>query len=524
MPVDFKHPQYTRSADRWRRCRTATAGEDEVKMGAEMHLPRLKGQSEPEYEAYKARAQFFGSVDRTRIALSGAIHRKSPSVEFPDSEREMLDSLGKRRESLDALANMITDQVLTVGRCGIMVDAQISAGPDRAPQPYITQYLAENITNWHEEVIDDKLQLTMVVLREVSMESAGDDEFDKVDVERYRVLRLRKGGVNFEETEDENGDTRRAVIAGEGDGYTYYQEIYEKRELGEGDNMSEEWVLVQVIVPKGIGGRDLDSIPFIFVNPTNCGPDIEKPPLLDLADVAFSYYRTSADLEHGRHFTALPTPWAAGFDAKGALFLGSSRAWVSENAQAKAGFLEFTGAGLSSLFDGLQEKKKEMAVLGGRLLEESRAGVEAAETHKLRQNGESSVLANISMSVSEGITWALKFALMWIGKEEKAADISFELNRDFNIIGLSSQDLTALMGAYQAGLISWPTFFYNIQRGELIPDGITADDELERIALDGPQLAVGPAEDLSEEEPEEEEEPDEEEDEEDEEEDEETEA
>src|SRR5690606_21487091 len=76
----------------------------------------------------------------------------------------------------------------------------------------------------------------------------------------------------------------------------------------------------------------LDFIPFVFVNASGISAAVSKPPLVDLADVNLSHYRTSADLEHGRHLTALPTPWITGWDGSGGEFrIGSSTAWAIAN-------------------------------------------------------------------------------------------------------------------------------------------------------------------------------------------------
>ena len=51
------------------------------------------------------------------------------------------------------------------------------------------------------------------------------------------------------------------------------------------------------------------------------------------------------------------------------------------------------------------------------------------------------------------------------------------VSQDFVSAGMNPQNLTALVSALQMGAISYPTFFYNLQKGEMYPEGTTADEE-----------------------------------------------
>ena len=52
-----------------------------------------------------------------------------------------------------------------------------------------------------------------------------------------------------------------------------------------------------------------------------------------------------------------------------------------------------------------------------------------------------------------------------------------KLNNDFGIAGMSSEDLQAIVAAWQAGAISRDTMFELFRRGEILPDGRTNQDE-----------------------------------------------
>jgi hypothetical protein len=469
MPINSTHPEYRAYQSQWQKCRVAVEGEDAIKMAGDAYLPKLGGADESEYRSYKARASFFGASNRTVMGLTGSVTRKPPQIEWPEGKKDLLDRIGIEGESIDALANYALEEVITSGRCGLMVDA-----PPEEGDPYITFYYPENIINWDREMGPDETgkvreKLTMVIVsEEVLVPDKGDDPYQKSYETRYRELRLDEEGLLVVSIWKKRPEDRMVIT--------------------NDTSWKKDWVKVgEDVLPTFRGGKRLNFIPFKFITPSGTTCELEKSPILDLVNVNIAHYRNSADLEHGLHFTALPTAWVSGFETgSDALFLGSTKAWSTENEHAKAGFLEFSGAGLGSIVSEMTKKEAQMAVLGARLLEETKAAAEAAETVALRQSGESSVLAKVAGAVSEGLTWALKVVAQWmkVGDEKK---VKYELNKRFNTKSLTSADLQSLMGMLQGGAMSFEVFYYNMERGEMYPDGHTQEQEEELIEKGPPK-------------------------------------
>ena len=130
-------------------------------------------------------------------------------------------------------------------------------------------------------------------------------------------------------------------------------------------------------------GKALDQIPFVFHGPRNALPAVDKMPLADIVHVNLDHYRLDADYKHGLHFTALPTAWVSGFDKTTELRIGSSTAWVADSVGAVAGFLEFRGHGLSTFETAQARDERLMAVLGSRMLEDTKR---VGETGQKRVN------------------------------------------------------------------------------------------------------------------------------------------
>ncbi len=441
MPVDTPHPDYREHASEWLKLRDVLAGEKTVKKAGTKYLPRLADQSLYEYQGYVDRALFFNASARTVQGLLGAIFRKSPQVDVPEEVRSCLNSITFDNKPFGVFAKHVVQEVLSMGRYGILVDMADTAdmAEKKADQkPYLAGYAAEQIINWRMESKNGRSQLSLVVLSE-TIERGGEDAFSVEAVQQYRVLSL-----------DEQG--------------RYIQTLFQEDRTG-------KYAAIHTIMPT-FRGKPFYSIPFLFIGPVSMSAEVEKSPVLDLVNVNLSHYRSSADLEHGRHFTALPTPYVtspSNGDEKPVFKIGPSNVWLLEPG-GNAGMLEFQGAGLSFIENACREKERMMAVLGARLLEGQKNGVEAAEAIRLRHVGESSLLSSIADTVSHALTMALEYLAGWQGidLETQSDAIQVDLNKDFLADRMNPAEIQSLVAAWQAGAISFESLQLNLEKGEII--------------------------------------------------------
>ena len=370
MPVSTPSPEYEAALPRWQRCRDAFEGSDAVKARATAYLPALEGHqgSSQKYDAYKTRAVFYNATARTVAGLLGSVFRAAPSWTFPAAIEDDLTDVTLMGRPLVSFALMAFKELLVTGRVGVQVDM-----PNKEPaagattRPYWVLRRAEDILSWRTVVRDGQEILTRVVLSEVVEEDNPKDEWSPTLVDQIRVLEL----------------------VSQASGATTYQ-IRRFRNKKASEEAEDQWKQHdEVIVPLKHGDR-LTYIPFQFIGPTSVTPAIEKSPILDIADVNLSHYRTSADFEHGAHVTALPTPWVSGVDPElvDTFPIGSDTAWVLQHPQAQAGMLEFTGDGLKTLERSLSVKQEQMASLGARLIESRKAAAETAEALRLAMSGD----------------------------------------------------------------------------------------------------------------------------------------
>ena len=465
MPVDQTHPQYRLWAPAWRKCRDVAQGQDRIHAAGTAYLPALSGQSPQEYAAYQGRALFYNATGRTIDGLSGLVFRKPPLVRAPEGMTAFLRDVDAAGLSLQGFAERLVEDLLQVGRAGILVDysagssARLTARQARGLGRRViwTAYGAEDIIDWRWELLWGARVLTQVRVRE-RLTLAGElDEFDRREEEQVRVLEL--------------------VSDGEGGGRPYYrQRLFRRGRQG--------WQAVEEIVPRR-QGAPLDFIPFVFVGPRDTTPGVDKPPLLDLVQVNLSHYTLMADYRHGLHFTGLPTPVVTGHHhdpSEGELKIGSGTAWVFGEPEARAFFLEFKGSGLGAMKAELEALESRMALLGSRALAPEKRAAETAEAAAIHRSGEQSLLASLATAVSLALERALEITRDWGGYGQ--GEVGVQLNTDYLAQPLDAAGLSALVKSLQAGALSWESFVYNLARGELLPPGRTAARERELIAAE----------------------------------------
>lgn len=454
MSVNFQHNDYTSMLPQWKKARDCAKGQRAVHDAGTCYLPMLGEQSSPEYEAYKARTPFYNATWRTIDGLRGMIFRKPPLVESPASIKPMMDDVTLQGEPLQMFLLDIVEEALTTGRMGIFIDYPMVdiSNATRADElrnnfrPMMKLYCAEAIINWKTKTIKNKTVLSMVVLAETG--AVAKDEFEDVNHKQYRVLDLVEVSEEF----------------------VYRVRVFTVDKDGKDQLMSTVYPL--------IGGKPIDNIPFQFISVDDVNWAVDEPPLMDLVDMNISHYCTTADYEHGCHFTGLPTPVITGYTMDPALdttfSIGSMSAWIFPNQGAKAEYLEFTGQGLGALERNLAKKENYMAVLGARMLEAQVRGVESANTASIHRGGEQSMLASIAQAISIGFTKALQTFAAFAGE---TGVVKVELNRDFFPAPMDSLMLTALIAAWQNGAIGYSTLFDKMKQGEIVKFDGTPDEE-----------------------------------------------
>lgn len=440
----------------WKRCRDAVGGTDPVKLAGTEYLPRLRGQTyvdlgEPgfsfgkvdEYEVYKKRANWMNVSGLAVSEMLGALFRTPPVFDVPEPMKPHLDDITLAGESAESFAKRLAGEDIKVGFFGVRVDMPMDIS---TPRPYWIGYHAEQILRRRMVNIDGVWMLGQLVLEECTIED-GQNEFEDEEVTRYRVLQLDEAGYLIDRP----------------------------FEIPKGRS---EPVELETIYPN-VRGQRFRQIPFVFFGWKSLSPEPDNSPILDLVDLNYSHYRTSADLEEALYYLAVPTPYAAGFDPEKELRLGARVAYQSSEPQAHIEYAEFKGSGLSELRTALEHKEAQMDAIRARLMARQKGGIESAEAIRLRTSGEQNVLMTLSSTISQGLTRLLGYHAEWMALRNAA--VSAAINDDFVDNTMTPQQQAENRADHDGRKISWATYYWRMQKGELMRPGITAEEELAEI-------------------------------------------
>lgn len=486
MSVTAHHREYDDYVETWAALRSAYIGSGAVKttpdtrsssysgsgvkMAGTRYLPRPAGMKlDAQYGVYRDRAVWGEFTSMTVNGIDGAIARKEPVTEAPAAMDSQLADITLTGVPLNSFVQRAVRETLLMGRFGVLVDfPQLVVDqdgrelPDPDARPYWIAYQAEEIINWRTERRQGDTVVTLVVLRESVPQPQGpwgtDDFFVVKHLTQYRVLRL-----------DEFG----------------HYEVSVWLEVESINNVARTHVMVDRFFPLR-NGQPLDFIPFCFMAPFSLEPQVEKSLMEPLVEINYRYYRHSADYEHAL-FLLAPTPYVCSDSDKPnePLLIGSSVAWWIQGAASKVGILANDPAGLPAYQIAMEQDIKDMAAKGARMLEGPPSIQETATANQNRLTGADSPVQSLVTSVSYGLTWALQVHAWWQGFTENVDDpsIHIALNKDIVAQRMEPQMLQVLMQALLNDTISFETFYYNLQQGEIARPLIDVKDEKDLIDL-----------------------------------------
>lgn len=453
MPA-FVNWDYVNWRDIWRSIRHAMIGEVAIKQQGKMYLPQPEGMDDGQYSAYLDRAVFYNMVYRTVTGLTGAIFRRDPRLLAAGPELTKLTKrISKDGLSLNIFTKVAAQEMLSVGRFGVLADK--AATDSLTAKPYLAGYTCENILDWTWTEIDGRNEYDYILLREFIMDRRmylaegtqliANPGYGQL-YNAYRCLRL--------------------VYNPEYDRWEYIQEFYSRG--NEDADLTEEPEISQPM----IFGVPMSRIPFCFFNATTSLGDIEKPPILDILSLNLSHYKTYAQLEHGRFYTANPVYYVSGSQEEDEYHIGPSVVWEIGNGE-KAGLIEFSGSGLKSLETALTTKETQVASLGGRLIGDSASAGQSDNQIKLKDRNEQSLLLNVSTVINENFTYLLGVIAQWIN--ESIDGLDFRVNQDFLLDGAAAREFRAVAQMYKDNQVPIEVFYEYFLKNEVIPDYVDLD-------------------------------------------------
>lgn len=460
--VTFERDDYKYAKPDWVKVATICEGQRAVKAAKDTYLPdpNMVGDSSDDkaavYKAYLQRAMFFNITGSTLNNLVGTAFKDLPGLTTPDAIGYVATDADGAGVSIYQQAQSSVSEALQKGRGALWVDypktdapaslADQQAGLIRAN---IILVKAEDITNWRVEQVGGKQILSLVVFKDHRTKTDG---FGQESETIYRVLRMIDGA--------------------------YVAEVWVK-----GDDNA--WFPETSDVILDGNGSTWNTIPFYFFGAQNNDSEIDKAPLIDLADLNIKHYQVAADWYNALFYAGQPQPVLAGLteawrdhmEAQGVVL--GSRAPVM--LPTGASFQYATVAADAALQTELEKLEKRMQAIGARLITPGEAVMTATQARD--QNiAQHSVLSLVAQNVGEAYTEALKAVAKFM---RVTGDVMFALSTVYTDRMIDAQVVTALVAANQAGKLPDSDLFRLMREMNLVDPEKTDQDIAEELARQG---------------------------------------
>ncbi|SEQ27172.1 protein of unknown function [Rosenbergiella nectarea] len=460
----YINPEYSEAKKSWDLVKDCVTGSRAVKKKQTAYLPmpdptNSSEENKARYQALLNRAMFLNVTGRTRQGLIGAVFRKSAEINLPTDIDYVQTNASGDGVSLEQLSKAAIGECLDTGRGGFFVDypntdTESGVRPTKAQSAgnnaHAHHYIADQIINWREDVINGIKKLTMVAFAELYHVDDG-DEFQFETKTQYRGLTLENG-------------------------------VYRHRVWRESED-----VPILDTRPTDYNGKTFDHIPFYFYGSENNDACIDKSPLEDLAEVNILHYGNSATVEESGFISSQPTLIFT-TDAQPSEFSewnpnGIQIGSTSGYCLGKVGTAQMLQASEGNLSRTLmQDKENQMLMIGARIVQQSGQN-ETAEAARIRYSSDNSVLGTIAGNVSEAIKSALLDVQLYMSGTPTPDAIVFWLNQEFFDEAMDAQMILAQVQLWQQGIIAKSDIRTNLRQAAIIDaDRTDKDIDTEREA------------------------------------------
>jgi len=452
MSANYIHPDLQAVLDQYQLISDCVKGSKAVKARGTLYLPDPDTDAQPvgtnaRYLGYKQRAVFYNVAQRTLEGLIGQIFLRNPNVEVPNRLNIVKADIDGAGVTAVQQAKLACEYALSYSRAGLYIDypkvegvtsvADLELGNIR---PTVALYHPERIRNWDYIKIGAKSKLSLVVLDEDYRKEASDIFTREIAIQQ-RCLILQDG--------------------------IYRVEIWRDGNL----------VPELSVTPNGPDGKPLDEIPFTFIGVKANDGKVEPPSMFALCDLNISHYRNSADHEEMLFICGQATPVASGLTAEwaekfGEIKLGSRiGVLLPENGK----FELIQASDTDAIAAEMERKEKRMVALGAKLVEEKQVQRTATEASQ-DEAAETSVLSSVAKNVGAAYKFAFEWCAYLVGLGDRTAiendgSIQFDLNSEFDLVQLGSDERSQLMKEWQAGSITDKEY-----RDSLTRAGIATED------------------------------------------------
>ena len=366
-------------------------------------MRRLGSLGEQRFCDYIYRAKYYPFPLEIQTQSLGLIENESAVFELSSQLEFMRKDATTNNESLEKVLSVINTEQLQVSRVGLLLNPS-----NELNKPFnIGLYKTESIVDWHEVIKEDS-------------ETAFDwlklktDTLDVNNKPIYLILQLDERGV-----------------------YVQYETINELTKYGDDFLKDEGYIEDSFVIPMATETA-LKEIPFVIVNVTRLGADIERPFLESVTDGALSLFRASAHYEDALYWGGESTLFTQGYgveEGKEQIFVGNGAVNKTNAESASANYVTMGTDGIEPREKNKNSLFEYCVALGVDLLNK---GNESGAALNIRSNVKTASLKTLSLTGALGLQVLLRIGAKWLSLNED--DVVVTANTEFADVRYTAED------------------------------------------------------------------------------------
>ena len=434
-------------------CNALMGGTQAMRLEGAKYLPQEHFEDSEEWAARMAKTTLFPAFKDAVDSMTGKPLGKPILLEgVAPSIEDALEDADLAGRDLDSFARAWFRQSLVDGIGWVLVDyprvpqgATLKQERDIGARPYLVHIPLVAVCGWKTEIVGGVLRLTQFRWKEIAEEADG--EFGTKTVKRIKVW--------------EPGEVRAYVM------------------------VEGEWTLDA----ESSGPVTIDYIPIVCFAPGRTGYFTAVPPLEELAWLNILHWQSSSDQRNILHYARspvfaadnLPEELPRDKDGNPVVKIGPSNMFIGyKNLR----YVEHSGAAIGAGRQDLGDLEARMSVIAGRVLTRENGPDSSATESALKAKDGSSKLRQWAWDFQDRLEEVLIYMAAWTGEAMPQGIVKLSDEWDER---LEPAFLATALQARTAGQISQRTWLYIAQKYDMLPNGVTIDDEISQLGAEGPE-------------------------------------
>ena len=384
--------------------------------------------------SYWSRGDYTNFTGRTHESLGGMIYSNEPDVKLAPKLEYLEENADGAGSGLREVVQTMVDDVIAIGRYGILVDMPSQKVDEKGNAIKPTQAemeMSENAPRW----IPFKAE--QIFYARIAGSSHSIDEIRMTEIKSEK-----KDGSDFD-WEDKIFIRRLVMLKG-----IYHNELY---------NDKDE--LVSSVAPKA-NGKHWNEIPFVFFGADVNNSEYGKIPLYDIAGTNLKHFVQDCDNADNLHIhSQAVTVLSSSLDGE-AFAERNPNGWqvgatsfnlIEQGDKAELLQLDATGA----ISENMKEKEGRIIMMGAQLVTDINSN-QTLGAKKIESNTSMSTLKRVSYNCSKGVEQLQKWTAQMLGE---TGESTYRLNTEFVTDELTPELITKHMELVQGAVLPKSTLY-----------------------------------------------------------------